>query len=174
MKAWLGIAVPMLLVSLAWADVYKWVDENGVVHFSDSPPESTKSESIEPQKLELPSPAETQSAPDGEGVYDRAIEDTRAWLEKHNENRARTREEREAREKAELTSAENCAKAIHRLNILKKQCPVFYDSAGYLRDQCPGIYYSYAGERTYIDDKERAELVAHYEKIVAMCREVND
>ena len=97
MKAWLGIAVPMLLVSLAWADVYKWVDENGVVHFSDSPPESTKSESVEPEKLELPSPAETQSEPDGEGVYDRAIEDTRAWLDKHNENRARTREEREAR-----------------------------------------------------------------------------
>ena len=97
MKAWLGIAVPMLLVSFAWADVYKWVDENGVVHFSDSPPKSKQSENTEPEKLDLPSPAATTSPPTGEGVYERAIEETRAWLEKHNEDRARTREEREAR-----------------------------------------------------------------------------
>jgi hypothetical protein len=59
-KAWLLPAVMSFLVSLACsvavsATVYKWVDENGVTHYSDQPHENS-------QKVELQAP-QTYSAP---------------------------------------------------------------------------------------------------------------
>lgn len=159
----------MLCVPAASADVYRWVDEQGVVHYSDRPPESAQ-----PEKLELAPETDRPAANIGAGVYDDAIENTRAWREQHEADRQQSREEREAREEAELTSAEYCGKAIHRLAILNKQCPVFYDGAGFLRDQCPGIYLVYEGERSYVDDDERARLIEYYGKIVERCREARD
>lgn len=43
MNAVAKICVALLLATVAataWAGVYRWVDKNGVVHFSDSPPPS--------------------------------------------------------------------------------------------------------------------------------------
>ena len=163
------IFASILCASAASADVYRWVDENGVVHYSDKAPASTQ-----PDKLELAPESDTPPANIGAGVYDDAIENTRAWREQHEAERQQTREAREEREKAELTSTENCSKAIHRLAILNKQCPVFYDGAGFLRDQCPGVYVVNAGERSYVDDDERARLIEHYSEIVKQCRAARD
>jgi hypothetical protein len=168
MRICLGVAAAMLFCAPALAEVYKWVDEHGVVHFSDKMPQSTQ-----PETIEIPPETERAPANIGAGVYDEAIEEARAWRKQHEAERQQSRDEREAREQSEHTSADSCARAIHRLNILKTPCPVFYDGAGYLRDQCPGLYLAYAGERTYVDDSERAELIEHYSRIVAMCRQAN-
>lgn len=163
------IFAAMLCIPAVSADVYRWVDENGVVHYSDKPPADTR-----PEKLELAPESGRPPANIGAGVYQDAIENTRAWREQQEAERQQSREAREAREKAELTSTENCSKAIHRLAILNKQCPVFYDGAGFLRDQCPGVYLAYAGERSYLDDDERARLIEHYSGIVEQCREARN
>ena len=49
---------------LVTAEIYKWVDENGVLHFSDSPPENVESEHTvdRPFSVPLPANSETENA----------------------------------------------------------------------------------------------------------------
>ena len=102
---------------------------------------------------------------------DHAIEQQAARKEERLRLKEEQKAEREAREREEATSREACARAIHYLSVLDKQCPVFYDAAGILRAQCPPYYYAVEGERSYIDDDERQELVRYYLKRVFECRE---
>lgn len=62
MKA-LIILLSMMLVSFstANAEVYKWVDEDGNVHFSDSPPPKQKTEEVRIQGGSTPSPQRAAS-----------------------------------------------------------------------------------------------------------------
>ncbi len=163
---WFVMALLAVLVCTAQAEeLYKWVDENGVVHYSTQPPEDRGATAIE---------LDGSKPESGDNVYSEAIEAQK----QRNEARALEREQdrltREEKRQSQLISDENCGRAIHYMAILRKQCPVFYDGAGFLRDQCPGIYYAYAGERSYIDDDERQRLIDHYSEIVDMCRESRD
>jgi hypothetical protein len=158
--------LPLVLTITAEAgELYKWVDENGVVHYSQTPPPNTESSAIEIQEDYVAPPTA------GESVYADAIEQQAARNEERRRLKEEQKEEREAREREESTSQEACARAIHYLSVLDKQCPVFYDAAGILRAQCPPYYYAVEGERSYIDDNERQELVRHYLEVVFQCRE---
>jgi hypothetical protein len=162
------VALLAALVCLAQAEeLYKWVDENGVVHYDTQAPEGKSVTSLE---LENPNPYPDPS----DNVYSQAIEVQKQRNEAKALERDQDRLAREEEQKSKLLSDKSCGRAIHYVAILQKQCPVFYDGAGFLRDQCPGIYYAYAGERSYIDDDERQRLLDHYLKIVVLCRENRD
>lgn len=67
------LSTMLVSFSVANAEVYKWVDENGNMHFSDSPPPKQKTEEVRIQGASAPSPQRTASAavrqPDaGDGV----------------------------------------------------------------------------------------------------------
>lgn len=157
------IALLAGLVCLAQAEeLYKWVDENGVVHYDTRAPEG---ESVTSLELERSSPASSDN------VYSEVIEAQQQRNEARALEREQSRLDREDERESKLLSDKSCARAIHYMSILQKPCPVFYDGAGFLRDQCPGIYYAYAGERSYIDDDERKRLLDHYLEIVVLCRE---
>ncbi|MCG8494853.1 MAG: DUF4124 domain-containing protein [Enterobacterales bacterium] len=51
MKSFRMVLTTLILVCLttshAWSQVYKWVDENGKVHFGDQPPNKEKAETID-------------------------------------------------------------------------------------------------------------------------------
>jgi hypothetical protein len=53
-----------LLALTAWADLYKWTDEDGKVHYSDQPPPSNikKTETIKPDKQPAPAAAPASNA----------------------------------------------------------------------------------------------------------------
>jgi len=61
------ILIPILTLGISSAEIYKWVDENGVIHYSDSPtqniPEPTETENDEIQSAD-PAPADTPPLPD--------------------------------------------------------------------------------------------------------------
>jgi glutaredoxin-like YruB-family protein len=61
------VSVLALTVGISAAKIYKWVDENGVTHYSDSPTEIT-ADSAEDEFEEIqspdPAPADTPSVPD--------------------------------------------------------------------------------------------------------------
>jgi len=61
------ILILILTLGISSAEIYKWVDENGVTHYSDSPtqsiPEPTETENDEIQSPE-PAPAENPPLPD--------------------------------------------------------------------------------------------------------------
>lgn len=66
-KAIFVLSVLMLTIGISSAEIYKWVDENGVTHYSDSPteiiPQSAEDE-IEEIQTPDPAPADTPPSPD--------------------------------------------------------------------------------------------------------------
>jgi len=70
MKAFITLA--LLLATLpAWGVMYKWVDADGKVHYSDqAPPEGAKHQ--ETVKVKPPPPAAPAPQPDGKGATPRA------------------------------------------------------------------------------------------------------
>jgi len=162
------IILCLLSFTLAGAEIYKWVDENGVIHYTDKPPRDQQSTDVDVQ-----SEYRNGERKQGESVYQDVIEQQRARRELRAKQHEQEASERKAEQQKEATSEANCARAIHYLNTLKRQCPVFYDGAGIMRAQCPGYYYAYEGDRTYIEDNERAQLIEHFRKIVGDCSEQN-
>lgn len=155
-----------LAFSLGATEVYKWVDEDGVVHFTDRPPQDQQFDRMDVEDFYSPG-----EEPPGGSVYEETVQQQRLRREARNEEQERqARERREEAEKKAQSDA-NCSRAIHYFNTLQLQCPVFYDGAGILRAQCRGYYLAYEGERTYIDDKEREELIDHYRRVVEQCKE---
>lgn len=148
------------------AELYKWVDENGVVHYSQMPPENTQTSEVEVQE-QYPEAA----SPRGESVYSDVIEQQKSRRELEQQRKADEELNRDAREQEAASDSRNCARAIHSLDTLQKQCPVFYDGAGFLRAACPRHgYVYYEGERTYVEDAERQELITFYSAVVEKCR----
>lgn len=150
------------------AEVYKWVDEDGVMHFTDRPPQDQPFDKMDVQEMYPPG----EEARD-DSVYRSAIEQQQSRRDLRLQQKEQVALERKAEEESEARSQANCSRAIHYFNTLKLQCPVFFDGAGILRAQCPGYYYFVEGDRTYVDDKEREELIEHYRTIVDRCKESN-
>lgn len=95
----------------AAAEVYKWVDEDGVTHYSQTPPDSDQADRVE---VDAPKP------PDDE--IDRAQEELEA-VAKENEERRKERKkgEKEAAEEAEKQAylEKRCAELRSSLEELK-------------------------------------------------------
>lgn len=56
----------MAAVQPALAQVYKWVDERGVTHYGERPPQGVKASEV-PDKLASPPPPGAESAPKDQG-----------------------------------------------------------------------------------------------------------
>ena len=70
MKAFITLAL-LLAILPAWGVMYKWVDADGKVHYSDqAPPEGAKHQ--ETVKVKPPPPAAPAPQPDGKGATPRA------------------------------------------------------------------------------------------------------
>ena len=149
------------------AELYKWVDENGVVHYSQTPPENAQTSGVDVQE-QYPEAA----LPAGESVYSDVIEQQKTRRQLEQQREAEEKANRDAREMEAARGTQDCARAIHALDTLRKQCPVFYDSAGFLRAACPRqAYFYYEGERTYVEDAERQQLITFYSGVVEKCRD---
>lgn len=103
---YLLLLVPMLTLAANGASIYKWVDEKGVIHYSESPPPGQKTKELQVRPPAL------------EGSKEGSKAKTKTWQEKEQEFRQRhvERAEAEAKENArkKLESAEreaNCKKA---------------------------------------------------------------
>lgn len=154
-----------------FAEVYKWVDENGVVHYTDRPPE---------QGTESAELAITTRPPDQTGD-ESAAESTQPetpwyeqWLAEQRERRLQEKQAREAAlsdqsaDKAQML--ETCAQARYRLGVLEKPCRVFFDGRGVLRSWCRyETTFAYSGEFRFLEDDERAAMLRHYREQVAEC-----
>ena len=140
MKA-LGLACLLFLATSAGADteVYKWVDEEGNVHYGDRPPEDVESE-----RLNIEAEAPSLSA-----------EEQSRYLEEAQERAKRRAEDRRARAAAEQVAEEErparqrrCVYARKQLISLQQQLPVYRDEEGTFRTL--SRYDAYEGEREYL------------------------
>jgi hypothetical protein len=135
----LALALP------ASADMYKWVDEKGVTHYSESPPpEGTQS-----KKLDLPvtppsAPAAKPQSP--EDWKAREAEFRRRQLQKENAEQA---EKAQGERSAEVRKA-RCTEAQRRLDLLNAGRPLYRVNE--------------KGERVYMEDPDRAAQTEKWRK----------
>jgi hypothetical protein len=138
MRPWLLLG--LLLAPAASAQgLYKWVDEKGVVHYTDQPPAGRTG-----KKLDLPPqpPLESQTS-----------QRSRSWqeqLQDANERRFRQeQQEQEARQRAG-EAEQKCLQARNALDTLRRERPI------YRVDR--------QGERVYMEDEERQRLTAGWQR----------
>lgn len=172
-----ALLIPVLAGLLAGplgaAEVYKWVDENGVVHYTDTPPERRQAEPVEISPPAATAPPPEASAPEQAATDSNWYEQ---WLAEQRERKALERQRREekttVRRDEQTHMLEQCAQARQRLRILETQCPVFFDGQGILRVVCPNqTIWAFKGEPRYLSDQERASMIAHYRAQLAECEE---
>lgn len=165
---WVAAVILMFSFGLAESQVYKWVDADGNVHFSDKPPESQQSTEVDIQQPEPvgEAPQAGERPEDGEGETS-----AEAWLEQQRAERDADRQQkREEKWVSETDTSQQCSNARRMLDRLEIQCPAFYDDRGILRVECP--YHSriaYEGERRYLEDTDRAASITHYREQLRNC-----
>jgi hypothetical protein len=141
--------IGLLLLVPAHAGVYKWVDEQGNVHYTQYPPADA---SIKARELNKPPPPP-------EDVVD-VNEPFRLEIESRSSNR-KIREEAEAKKKAQKTGkikdADKCQRARSNLAVLQTGGAGRGTGASFVDEQ---------GNRIKMDDEQRAERIKQAQKQV--------
>lgn len=143
-----------LIAPLAHAQVYKWIDKDGKVQYSDQPPAPNETTSV-PQRLTSSPSSSTAAAPAASG-------EKPAAEKAPDKNKEFDKRRIEAAEKAKKD--EDAAKVA-----LQKQerCD---EAKGYVKSLESGIRISRTdanGERTFLDDDQRAKELERTQKIMA-------
>jgi hypothetical protein len=131
----------------AGAQVYRWVDEQGRVHFGDRPPEKEQAEQLSIE----PGPTEQEILEAREKLQER-LEARRQSDLLRDEATAQQTQETTARSEAEKLRFESCVSARQQLGILQLQARVFK-----LDDDW---------ERTYLPDERRPAEIARLQGLV--------
>lgn len=149
----LRFCFPLLFLALTSpltaAEISKWVDAQGRVHYSDQPPPGVVVKKIDPPPPPLPTP---------KAVKDALKSGPKTVAEKDLDYRKRKVDAEETAEKNKKSDAEaklkldNCTNAKASLRARQEGVRMFT-----LNEQ---------GERVYPDDTERAQLVANAQKEV--------
>lgn len=131
------------LALTAQAEVYKWVDGSGKVHYSDQPP------TTEAQTVRGSSAAQA-------AITEQASQSLNA-REQDYQKRLKAAEEAKAKAGKEAEQArlkrENCDRARNNLSTLQNKPRVYSTNA--------------AGQRVYLDDRARADALANSQKAVS-------
>lgn len=151
-----GIAGPSV------ADVCKWVDKQGVVHYAETCPRGVTSTKI--QTADPPSQEEVEAA----------IARSRQMLAERQARKDLKKKEQELMEQEQQdllergnAMQESCIEARWSLQALTKTLPVYYDEDDQLHWARSLHDYWYEGERTYVDDQQRQSEIAHYQRVEA-------
>ena len=131
------------LASLAHAQLYKWTDAQGKVHYTDQPP-TVNAETI--RRSSTGQAEATSQASQSLSDQDQAYKKRRKEAED-----AKAKADKEA-EQARI-QRENCDKARNNLSTLQNNSRVYTTDA--------------AGQRTYMDDAARASALASSQKAVS-------
>jgi Domain of unknown function (DUF4124) len=150
-KILIGSVLFLLLAGTVNADVYKWVDKDGKVQYSDQPPlsgDAKKMKRKSKDSTETSSPASNSAAKPAASVADQELEYRKRKAEK---------EETEKKQQSEADTAKQN----------KQYCASL---KGDLRSHSDGtrlVRYNEKGERTFLDDKERADSKVKLEERIA-------
>jgi hypothetical protein len=137
----------LLLLPLAFAAMpqamYKWVDDKGVTHYSETPPPDGKA-----QKVEVKPASPAGSAVPAENWKQRELEARQKRLE---------RGQREEHDKAQQHNADaertnRCNRARRALRVLETQVPVYE--------------FNEKNEKVYISDGDRLREIDDWKKVI--------
>lgn len=133
-------AIALFLLSLlslsAHAGMHKWVDADGKVHYSDTPPPDTKAESVRNMS--------------GKGQQAAPVDySSKGYAEREAELRKSRQEKQEAGEKAARETAQKEDRA--------RNCSVARENLRALEDGARLVTYDENGERRFLDDDAREQ-----------------
>ncbi len=130
------------------AEIYKWVDEDGKVHYSDSPPPDVVTEKIEP-----PPAASREGARRMQAATDLLIEQQRASADQRAQEREEKRLRQDIAEEQAIDRAIRCSGARRSLYALLQPRAAFTTNE--------------RGERVYIPDTFRQAEIEEQKRVVA-------
>jgi hypothetical protein len=137
----LGIASMAVLQARLAAGVYRWLGEDGKVHYGDKPPSTEESTPVEIESAPAPPPDDGERRVKTQRLLD-ALESERE-REKHEAAQARA-------EKARQQG--NCQSARRQLGLCQRANSIFR----------PGP----EGERIYLSDEERGQALARARALI--------
>ena len=136
----LATSLLVLTVTAAQAEIYRWVDKDGNVHFSDEKPAQQGAEVVKPEI------AEPSATPD-EGELRR-----RSYLDSVNDPRYTPAAQAPPNE-VQSRNATRCRRARVEYGILGESVPAYRTPSGEIRAAWSND--TYQGQRDYIDDADR-------------------
>ncbi len=147
MKPYVVFAALSLLALTAHADLHKWVDAEGKVHYSDIvPPEVSKTETVSNVSGKGQAQAPVQYSTKSYAERD-------AELRKSREERTETAEKKAQKDADAEARKRNCLAAQQNLRALEEGARIFnYDANG---------------ERVYLDDAGREQRMAEVRKNIS-------
>jgi hypothetical protein len=136
------VLVLATLATGAHADVYKWKDAAGHIHYSDQPPNSNAAV------------VKGNSLPEGQSeAAMRELADKELAFKQRQEDRAKAKEKADKKEETARIKQENCENARKNLEAMNQNRPIYSVDAD--------------GQRHYLSDQERADSVARNQKALA-------
>ena len=146
MRRWLLLSWLLLPLAAGAQGLYKWVDEKGVVHYSDQPPAGKSG-----QKLNVaPQPPLENKEPQRSRSWQEQLQDS-------NERRYQEEKQQKAQQQKAREAEQKCQRARNALDSLKRERPL------YRVDK--------QGERSYMEDEERRRLIDGWQQQAdAHCR----
>lgn len=143
-----ALACALACATAAQAEVYRWTDENGVTHFSQTPPPAGQEAEIEdvPQKASEEVPPGAGIDFDGSGVINSG-EMSAADLKR--QELAQTRDQRQAEQQALIAA---CQETRARLAQIEPSRRVYYTNE--------------EGETVRMDDEARADEVDQLHRFI--------
>jgi signal recognition particle GTPase len=141
MQLLIRILIILLIPPLCYAEIYKWTDENGGVHYGERPSNPNS------EKIEIKS---STSQPD-EGL-EKHREKQQKLLQSYEDERAEKKQQKAEDEKAKRKLKKNCAYLKDHYKTLK-QTNIYYDI-----DE--------DGNRIYLDESILKKDIAEAEELI--------
>ncbi len=155
MKYWMALLLALVSFN-SYADLKKWVDSEGRVHYSDNPPpENVKSETLHV----TPSPAAPAASSAAAGAAASGAGAPKTIFEKE----ADMKKEKKAREEAEQKAAKKQDEEAQK----QKACAQAREQLATLQNAPRIVTYDEKGERVYLDDAARQQRVSDAEAAVS-------
>lgn len=127
-------------ISFTQAEVYKWVDDKGQVHYSEKPPARQKSEQIQIQ-----STGEQSAPPRQQADKESHLREQQKLLKAFEEERQYNKEQEAKKEKIEATRSRNCVIAKNNLRSYETANRIFKIDEN--------------GNRVYMPDSSREQAI---------------
>jgi cytoskeletal protein RodZ len=163
MKNFMLVILMMFCIN-AFAESYKWVDENNRVHYSDEPPPSSAKSKQLVSTSKAKSSAETSDSTDSSNATEPSESGEPKTIAEHEaELRKKQKADKEAAVKAAQSKAnkeankENCTQAQLTLNALQADMRIMEVDA--------------KGEHVYLDDEQRQQRIEKTKKDISrLCK----
>ena len=146
-----GVVIGFWVLSAPAAEsIYKWVDEDGNVHFSDHPPrQASKAE-----ELRIESAPSDDIVREAQETRDRLKTKQQTSLDQRSAASEQKRLQAEVDQVRRDDRQRRCTKAREQIQSLDHHMPIYYIDE--------------SGNRIFFDDKKRADLIEFYQRETKM------